>query len=194
MLAFYLTLLDTERDKETFTELYRLYESAMYHIAFDILRDEYLAEDAVHNAFLKLVRYLPKISDVTCHKIRALTVIIVKNAAIDLYRYRADRHEVFEECPLPEPQDSAELPLDLVIENEYLDQLRQKLSGLSAEHLEIFTLRYLYGHSGDEIAEILSISPGAARQRVSRTKKAAAKLLKEMKPDADQSYAASSTP
>ncbi len=194
MLAFYLSLLDTESEKETFTALYRHYEGAMYHVAYDIVRDQYLAEDAVHNAFIKLTRYLPKISDVTCHKTRALTVIIVKNAAIDLYRKRAEHHEVFEDALSPEREDTDDLPLDKVIEAEYLEQLTNGLKQLNPDHLDIFTLRFLHGYSGDEIADILSISPGAARQRVSRAKKAVIKLLEEMNPNADQLYAKSSNP
>ncbi len=194
MLAFYLSLLDTESEKDTFAALYRHYESAMYHIAYNIVRDQYLAEDAVHNAFLKLLRYLPKILDVTCHKTRALTVIIVKNAAIDLYRSRAEHREVYEDFLSSEPEDTRELPLDKVIDNEFLEHITEGLKQLNPDHVDIFTLRYLHGCSGDEIADILSLSPGAARQRMSRAKKAVIKLLEEMNPDADQSYAKSSAP
>ena len=35
--------------------LYRLYEQSMYFEAYKILHDEYLAEDAVHEAFLSLI-------------------------------------------------------------------------------------------------------------------------------------------
>ena len=34
---------------------YKLYEQKMYHVAYCILRDEGLAEDAVQEAFLKLI-------------------------------------------------------------------------------------------------------------------------------------------
>ena len=53
----YLCLLDTEEEKSKFEELYNQYRKLMYLCAKEILRDEQLAEDAVHEAFLKPVSY-----------------------------------------------------------------------------------------------------------------------------------------
>lgn len=43
----------------------------MFHVAMKILKNEFDAEDAVHQAFLSLIENLKKISDVKCPKTRA---------------------------------------------------------------------------------------------------------------------------
>lgn len=51
MLMIYLSLLDTDEEKSTFEALYYEHRIQMYHIAYGILKDEQLSEDAVHEAF-----------------------------------------------------------------------------------------------------------------------------------------------
>lgn len=177
MLVFYLSMLDTVSDKDTFSELYRQYESAMYNIAYRILHDRFLAEDAVHNAFLRLMRYIPNIRDVTCHKTKALIVIIVKNAAIDLSRKRSHQNEVPDDS-LWLTQDPDELVLDKIIADESFHELKCKLQALDQDVLDLLLLHYQYGYSGDEIAQILGISSDAVRQRMRRARGAVKKCLK----------------
>ena len=45
---------DTVQDKRKFEEAYRRYNKVCYNFALDILNDSKLAEDAVHDAFLRL--------------------------------------------------------------------------------------------------------------------------------------------
>ena len=58
----------------------------MFYVANDILKDNYLAEDAVHKAFLKLINHLDKIWETESQKTKSFIVIITKNIAIDMYR------------------------------------------------------------------------------------------------------------
>lgn len=55
MLTVYLSVLDTDEEKSKMEELYNTYKGLMLHIAFDILKDYDLANDALHNAFLKIM-------------------------------------------------------------------------------------------------------------------------------------------
>lgn len=68
MLSFYLSIIDTDQDKEKFEKLYTQYRRLMQYVAHDILKDDYLAEDAVHTAFIKIIANLNKIGDISCHK------------------------------------------------------------------------------------------------------------------------------
>lgn len=61
MLTFYLSLLDTEEEKSKMEALYITYKGLMLKIAYDISKDYDLANDALHNAFLKIVHHLNKI-------------------------------------------------------------------------------------------------------------------------------------
>jgi len=69
ILTYYLLLLDSDEEKDQFSQIYNTYRNLMHFVARRILNDDYLAEDAVHNAFLKVVKHLDKIKeDLYCHK------------------------------------------------------------------------------------------------------------------------------
>ncbi len=83
---------DTKNGEEDVIDcLYRLYEQRMFRWAYEILRDEYLAEDAVHEAFLRLIRRRDKIRDPASPEVRSYVYKTQRSAALDLYR-RRKRH------------------------------------------------------------------------------------------------------
>ena len=86
MLMMYLSLVETPEEKSKFEQLYHRYKKTMHFCAKQILQDDVLAEDAVHEAFLKLTKYLRKIDDVSCNKTKRFVVIVVESAAKDIYR------------------------------------------------------------------------------------------------------------
>ena len=45
-------------DSEKLEALYRLYEKPLYHIAMAVLHHHEQAEDAVHDAFCKVMRHI----------------------------------------------------------------------------------------------------------------------------------------
>lgn len=51
MLAIYLTLIDNEDDKKSFEDLYNQNRSKAYAIAFNILKNKTLAEEACSETF-----------------------------------------------------------------------------------------------------------------------------------------------
>jgi DNA-directed RNA polymerase specialized sigma subunit, sigma24 homolog len=94
-MLIYLSLLDTEEDISKFEEIYNTYKKQMYYTANNILKDSHLAEDAVHNAFLRIINNLEKIQDINSHKTKGLIVIIVKNASIDIYRKNKKKEKYY---------------------------------------------------------------------------------------------------
>ena len=88
MLGFYLTLLDSAEEKSKFEQLYITYRQDMFKIAYSILKDNYEAEDAVHEAFLIVIKKFDKISEVNCPQTHAYLIIIVKNLALKIYNKR----------------------------------------------------------------------------------------------------------
>ena len=64
MLAFYISTLDTEKERNRMTALYEEHKNALYKYALKFLKNKELAEDAVHNAFISILelKFLFKIS------------------------------------------------------------------------------------------------------------------------------------
>ena len=67
----------------------------MYNFAFRILNDSYLAEDAVHNAFLKLLKNLDKIKELKSKETRTYLLIIVRNTSYNYNIWKKNCKETF---------------------------------------------------------------------------------------------------
>ena len=60
MLALYISLLDTEEQISKFEHIYTKYRGLMFYTAKGVLQDSYLAEDAVHETFLDIIRIIDR--------------------------------------------------------------------------------------------------------------------------------------
>ena len=54
MLLLVMDIIDDEKEKQLFQTLYKENKQRMYQVAYQILQDSSLAEDAVQDAFFKL--------------------------------------------------------------------------------------------------------------------------------------------
>ena len=84
-MLIYMMMLETPEEKSKFEQLYLEYKGLMFHVAYEILHNEQDAEDAVHQAFVKIAENIKKIDDPICPKTHSYVVTIVENKAIDLY-------------------------------------------------------------------------------------------------------------
>ena len=64
MLQFYLQLLDTAAEKEKFEKLYEQYRKLMMAEANAILKSKHLAEDAVQEAFLRIIKSFDYVEEI----------------------------------------------------------------------------------------------------------------------------------
>lgn len=165
MLTFYLSLLDTEEEKSKFTQLYEQYGKLMIYVAREKLHDPYLTEDAVHNAFIKLTRYLNNIDEVNCHKTKRFVVLVTESVAIDMLR--KDKHhpkDSYEELSpiIPYEEDA----LDKVAARELMDMIAQ----LPEKYRVVLELRAYHGLNEKQSADLLGISYAATRKRLERAR------------------------
>lgn len=61
-MLLYLAAIQEPEDREKFRVLYTNYRGLMFHVARRILGNDQDAEDAVHNAFEKIIEQIEKIS------------------------------------------------------------------------------------------------------------------------------------
>ncbi|OJT86126.1 RNA polymerase subunit sigma-24, partial [Clostridioides difficile] len=52
-MLIYLAIIDSKEERIKFEEIYIKYKKLMFYVANQILKDDVLAEDAVHSSFLK---------------------------------------------------------------------------------------------------------------------------------------------
>lgn len=174
MLAFYLSLLDTEEEKSKFTQLYIKYGRLMKYIARRRLKDEHLAEDALHNAFIKLTRYLHTIEEIDCHKTKHFVVIIIDSVVTDMQRkdknYPDNSYEELEPI-IPYEEDM----LDHVAVQELLALIKE----LPEKYRTVLELRVYHQLNEKQIADLLGIGYAAARKRLERARALFAQKLKQ---------------
>lgn len=166
-MLIYLTLIESSRHKILFEQIYHDYRSSMFRIAARILRDEYLAEDAVSEAFLLIAKNISKISTLSCDKQRGYIVILTRNAALDLYRKRKQQ-----EVPIDSIEETCRgfTIEDEIISAEGYAQLMRSIEELDTKYRDVLKLRYLYEHTTAEISAILGVREGTVRMRISRAR------------------------
>ena len=174
MILFYLSLIDTEEEKSKFEKLYYDYRALMKYIAFDIMKDEHLAEDAVHNAFIKLTNYLDKIDDTDCHKTKGFIVIVIRSVAKDMYRKRKRELDfsVDENITYRVSDDFSLTMFDV-------DEIVSKIETLPEIYKDVLILKCLQEFDNKEIASVLNIKSNTVRKRLERAQILLAELLEK---------------
>lgn len=174
-MLFYLALIDTPEDKNKFEKLYLSYQKTMFYVANRILKDKHLSEDAVHQAFSRIIDNLDKIEEINSHKTKGFIVIITENIAIDLYRKRKRETCIsFDEIEIYIEDIAGTFP---GFENE----IEQAIAKLPVNYLTVFKLKYSHGYSDKEISELLHITEANVRKRIERGKKKLTELLTQGK-------------
>ena len=75
-------------DNEKLEQLFELYSDLMLQHAYYILKDITTSQDAVSEAFLRVIKIIEKINELDCPKTRKLMVIIVENISKNIYNRR----------------------------------------------------------------------------------------------------------
>ena len=166
MLAFFLAVLESEADREKFTELYEQYHGLIEKTAMRILKNQQDAEDAVQNSFVQIIRHFEKVYEIDCMNLPFWIISIVKNESLMILRKKK------QVIPL-EDWDSITVEAGSVTEYSELAKLFSRLPETYRSALE---MRFLLEYSGKDIARKLGISESAVNTRISRGRA----LLKEI--------------
>lgn len=171
-MLIYLALIETEEEKRKFERLYDGYKQTMYYAAYQILQDVHMSEDAVHQAFLRLVDHLDKIDESDCHKTRGFLVIITKHIAIDIYRKNKREQTLsFDELEFSIADTAGQM--------DDADEISRAIARLPLNYAAVLTLKFSHGYTDREIAQMLHITEEAVRKRISRAKKKLAEILEK---------------
>ena len=179
MLTFYMTLLHDEAAKNIFAKLYHEHRHTMFWTAQQILQDHHLAEDAVHDAFLRILTKLDRLQLDDCNKTRALVVIIVRNIALDMIRKKKRQAEQELPADWDLADDDRYSPEQILFVQEDQERLRKALKKVKPTYVDVLILNALHQYTHQEIAELTGLSPENIRIRLYRGRRQLANLLKE---------------
>ena len=169
--------IDAAADRQTMTELYETYEQKMFGIANAILHNNWQAEDAVHEAFVRMVPYLSRCKDVNDEKTKILIVRVIKSAAIDIYRKNKRENTYIldsEEDWIEDKHNPVEVYLATLSAGEMLKKI---IGQLSSDDRKIIEMRCYDGMPVSDIGEILGISTDNVYKRLSRARKRVKEII-----------------
>lgn len=162
MLGLYLSLVESESEKQLIEQLYNNNKQVMYNIAFKNLHNSSDAEDAVHEAFLRAIKQIDKISRIPPNKQSAYMNVIVRNISFQMFNKRTNDLSLDEETEITD---------DAILEDEAIgnvdhDLLVKFIISLPQGMRDVLYLKYFLLMTNEEIEQALCISPSALRNRL----------------------------
>lgn len=169
------TFYEQHKEKNKLKRLYKKYSNYLYKIAYCVLTDKSLVEDAIQETFAKLIKKADRINEDDEYKTAVYIGLYCKYTAMDM------NGEQYKEIHMPQEfehisDDTSENdPLDYVINKENISELEKAIKELPEIYSDSVKLFYYSGISCDEIAQIMKTSPANVRKRLERARK----MLKE---------------
>lgn len=160
-------VFDTIEEKILAEKLYDKYSKFMFKVAYTILNDNFLTEDAVQQSFVKLIKNLNKIDEKQEKRTRNFIGLITKNVSIDIYNKTKNQ-------PICLDDDyAADISYDIshiIINKETIFRLKTHIKALKPIYQIPLLLNVEQGLSVNEIAEIIDLKPKTVQKRIERAR------------------------
>ncbi len=171
MLQYYLSMVNSEEERSLVEKLYNDYRQLMHKTAYSILHNPELAEDSVHEAFLRVIGNIQKFSEYSCNQNVAYFVIIVRGIALNKLKRSSREADLSDEIAAPENIEES-MNADIGY-SEIVDSIKR----LSPALKNVALLYFVQGCSAQEISQLLDISVNSVYASVSRARAALTKRL-----------------
>lgn len=175
-----IVVLFFDRNEMAIEQTQKKYGKKAHDLSLHITHSREDAEECVNDAYLRLWNTIPpKRPDSLC----AFFLRIVRNLSLDRYRRahsqkRFGAEVAFEELEACLPDEEGTIGLQT--ENgELRESLDRFLEGLDERERLLFMRRYWFMDSHETLARMFSISEGAVRQRLFRTREKLREFLKK---------------
>ncbi len=170
-----------ERDKVEFEELILKYQNKIYNLCRHMLGNDHDAEDAAQDTFIKAYQNLNNFRPEACFYTWLYRIAV--NTCLD-YRKRPFFESFFgsftsDEEAHREPASEEPSPEKLYETKQLGLVLRKSMAKLSPKLRAVIVLKEIEGLSYEEIAEVLDVSIGTVKSRISRAREELKKLLKK---------------
>ena len=158
-------------------KLYEIYEQPMYRIAYAFLHNREMAEDAVSEAFVRIIGKINRLGDAESPKTKSYIVKVIKSTSIGIYR-RNKRKYMYEQ-PIDDNIMQLSDPLTDVEDKIIAGSTGEIMNGLEETDRTIVMFRCRDEMPYKEIAQRTAMSEAAVRKRFERAKRRIIKLRGE---------------
>lgn len=160
MLSAYLATLESDTDQALFAQFYQQYLHQMTKVARKILPSHAQAEDAVHDAFLKMIQHFEELKEIPEPQRGYWMITVTKHASLDLLRKGKKE--------MPMEEDTAAVYPAVPADEGGFRALVAVIRAMPETYRRVLELRFVAEWSHAEIARELRISEGAVKSRVFR--------------------------
>lgn len=173
MLMFYLSMIETDEERDFFTELYEKYRQGIFRYANKYLHNDYDAEDVLHDVFCmvanKCVKDLMERSEVgrrrflfMCAKYRAINYGKRRSKVVSIDAMLENNADF--------PADLTDDPIaDIITDEDMLERGKIAINSLDKPYADVLWMS-LEGYSVQDIAEFFGEKAGTIKKRLYRAK------------------------
>lgn len=161
-------------DSQALRFVYELFYKSVYQAAYYITNDTGLAEDSVHEVFIKLQYKINQLEDPS--KLEAWLCRMAVNTARDIIRQRS-RSTLFAEARGIYSESQLLSPDTILLNNEEKQAIKKHLEYLKLEHRQVIYLKYYQEMSCEEMSTTLDVPVGTVKSRLFHARQEIRKLL-----------------
>ncbi len=143
--------------KETFVKLIQDNKVSLYRLAMSIVKNEHEVEDAISETILKAFQNFNKLKSISSFKSWIMKILVNECYSTLKKKKRIDLQENME-------------AFNLTYEDNHQNELIYAINKLDKDFRTILTLFYYEDMSIKDISDVLSISQGTVKSRLSRAK------------------------
>lgn len=173
MLMFFLSMLETDEERDFFTELYNKYRQGLYRYAYKYLHNEYDAEDIVHDVFYIVIdKCIKDLMEKNEDGWRRFLFMCTRNRAINYVKRRAKVVSLDEmvENDVDISTDSTEDPIaDIITDRDLLEKAKVAINSLGQKYADVLWM-HLEGYSVQDISQFFGEKHITIKQRLYRSK------------------------
>jgi len=160
-------------DIQALRYVYELFYNPVYQAAYYITNETGLAEDTVHEVFLKIKYKIEQLEDPS--KLEAWLCRMAVNTARDIIRHRS-RTTLYMETRGVYSENQLLSPEAILLKEEDKQMLKQKINCLQPEYRQILYLKYYREMTCDEIGQALGLPVGTVKSRLFHARRKIKKL------------------
>jgi RNA polymerase sigma-70 factor, ECF subfamily len=163
-------------EASAFNDIVHKYQDRIFNLCIYMLRDTYDAQDAAQDCFIKACRALHDFSPEA--SLYTWLYRIAMNTCLDYRRKRIQNRTDSQSMPedMPSQQPS---PEKLYEAKEISEAVQAAMQKMPEKLRAAIVLREIEGLSYEEIAEVLDISSGTVKSRISRAREELRRLLRD---------------
>lgn len=176
MIQILLMAVESEEDRRFVESFYLEQRKRLKIYAYQIVKDEDLADDCVQDVFKAIIEILERFETFPLEDQIKYITICVRNSAIAKCKDRSKyvsltaESDSYNNAPEYEVADDSADVCDIVINGELKEKLRKHINSLPMIYRDVMIYRFEYELKGKEISSALFISEDVVRQRIRRGK------------------------